>query len=133
MSEEKLYTVEEANAMLPWVVEQLGIAAEAADRLTEARSDVVELEGLSRSNGHGDIDSRLSDARSDEGSALNALRGILGEFEERQIPVRDVDSGLIDFPGERDGRKVWLCWRMGELEVGYWHETSTGFIGRRPL
>ena len=119
--------------MLPWVVEQLGNAAKSADRLTEARSDVAELEGLSRSNGHGDIDSRLSDVRADASSALDTLRGILEGFEERQIPVRDVDSGLIDFPGERDGRKVWLCWRMGEPEVGYWHEINTGFIDRRPL
>ncbi len=133
MPEEKLYTVEDANAMLPWVVERLGIAAESADRLNEARSDQAELEGLSRSNGHGDIDSRLSDVRSDASSALDVLRGILEEFEERGIPVRDVDSGLIDFPGEHDGRKVWLCWRMGEPEVGYWHETDTGFTGRQPL
>ncbi len=133
MSEDKLYTVEEANAMLPWVVERLGDAAEAADRLSEARSDQAELEGLSRSNGHGDIDSRLSEVRSDASAALDALRGILEEFEERHIPVRDVDSGLIDFPGERDGRKVWLCWRMGEPEVGYWHETDTGYINRQPL
>ncbi|MCH7739975.1 MAG: DUF2203 domain-containing protein [Chloroflexi bacterium] len=133
MSEEKLYTVEEANDMLPWVVEQLGIAAEAADRLSEARSDQAELEGLSRSNGHGDIDSRLSDVRADALRALDALRSVLDEFEARGIPVRDVDSGLIDFPGERDGKKVWLCWRMGEPEVGFWHETNTGFTGRQPL
>ena len=133
MSEEKLYTVEEANDMLPWVVEQLGIAAEAADRLSEARSDQAELEGLSRSNGHGDIDSRLSDVRADARRALDALRSVLDEFEARGIPVRDVDSGLIDFPGERDGKKVWLCWRMGEPEVGYWHEANTGFASRQPL
>ena len=133
MSEEKLYTVEEANVMLPWVVEQLGIAAEAADRLSEARSDQAELEGLSRSNGHGDIDSRLSDVRADARRALDALRSVLDEFEARGIPVRDVDSGLIDLPGERDGKKVWLCWRMGEPEVGYWHEANTGFIDRQPL
>ena len=133
MSEEKLYTVEEANDMLPWVAEQLGIAAEAADRLSEARSDQAELEGLSRSNGHGDIDSRLSDVRADASRAHDAVRSILDEFDERGIPVRDINSGLIDFPGERDGRKVWLCWRMGEPEVGYWHEINTGFIDRRPL
>ncbi len=131
--EEKLYTVEAANAMLPWVIEQLGSAAEAADRLFEARSDQAELEGISRSNGHGDIDSRLSNVRADASSALDALRGVLEKFEERGIPVRDVNSGLIDFPGERDGRKVWLCWRMGEPEVGYWHEVNTGFTDRQPL
>ncbi len=119
--------------MLPWVVGQLENASEAAERLTETRIDLAELEGLSRSNGHGDIDSRLSDARADESSALDTLSGILDEFEERGIPVRDLESGLIDFPGERDGRKVWLCWRIGEPEVSYWHETDTGFNGRQPL
>lgn len=132
-SEDRLYTVEEANAMLPWVVERLGIATEAGDRLTAARTDQAELEGLSRSNGHGDIDSRLSNVRTEGDSALEVLQGILEEFGKRQIPVRDVDSGLIDFPGERDGRKVWLCWRMGEPEVGYWHELNTGYANRQPL
>ncbi len=83
MSEEKLYTIEAANAMLPWVIEQLGSAAEAADRLFEARSDQAELEGISRSNGHGDIDSRLSDVRADASSALDALRGVLEKFSIR--------------------------------------------------
>lgn len=119
--------------MLPWVVERLGIAAEAGDRLAAARTDQAELEGLSRANGHGDIDSRLSNVRTEGDSALGVLQGILEEFEKRRIPVRDVDSGLIDFPGERAGIRVWLCWRMGEPEVGYWHETNTGFIDRQPL
>ena len=113
MSEEKLYTVEEANDMLPWVVEQLGIAAEAADRLSEARSDQAELESLSRSNGHGDIDSRLSDVRADARRALDALRSVLDEFEARGIPVPDCDSGLTDFPAGPDGPKGWPCWGLG--------------------
>ena len=101
--------------------------------LSAARAAVAELEGLSRSNGHGDIDSRLADVREQERSALDDLRGKLDAFDELDIQVRNIETGLIDFPGERDGRKVWLCWITGEPEVAYWHEITTGFTGRQPL
>lgn len=42
-------------------------------------------------------------------------------------------DGLCDFPSQRDGREVYLCWRLGEPEVHYWHELHTGFAGRQPL
>ena len=115
------------------MIEQLAGAAEAVHALSAARAVVGELEGLSRSNGHGDIDSRLADARKQEQSALDDLRAILDAFDELDIQVRNLETGLIDFPGERDGRKVWLCWITGEKEVAYWHEISTGFVGRQPL
>ena len=47
--------------------------------------------------------------------------------------LRDIEQGLIDFPGTRDGKEVFLCWRMGEDAVNYWHDPDTGFAGRRPL
>ena len=133
MPDEKTYTVDEANALLPVVIEQLKGAVEALQALSAARAEVAELEGLSRSNGHGDIDSRLSDVREQEQSALDDLRAILDAFEELDIQVGNIETGLIDFPGQRDGRKVWLCWITGEAEVAYWHEITTGFAGRQPL
>ncbi len=133
MPDERTYTVDEANALLPVVIEQLAGAVEAVQALSAARAVVAELEGLSRSNGHGDIDSRLADVREQERSALDDLRGKLDAFDELDIQVRNIETGLIDFPGERDGRKVWLCWITGEAEVAYWHEITTGFAGRQPL
>ncbi len=49
------------------------------------------------------------------------------------ITLRDIETGLIDFPALVDGRQVWLCWRLGEDDVEWWHELDTGFAGRRPL
>lgn len=49
------------------------------------------------------------------------------------ITLRDIESGLIDFPALVDGRQVWLCWRLGEDDVAWWHELDSGFAGRRPL
>jgi len=54
-------------------------------------------------------------------------------FLDRNIVVRDVDQGLIDFPGRRDGREIYLCWRLGEESVDFWHDKETGFPGRQPL
>ena len=52
---------------------------------------------------------------------------------ERGILIRDPETGLIDFPAERDGRRVFLCWRLGEDRVGWYHDEETGFSGRQPL
>ena len=49
---------------------------------------------------------------------------------EARVPL---DTGLVDFPGEIDGRPVYLCWRLGEPAVQYWHELDAGFPGRQPL
>src|ERR671925_311800 len=47
--------------------------------------------------------------------------------------VKDVDAGLVDFPAVREGREVFLCWRLGEPRVAHWHGTEEGFAGRKPL
>jgi hypothetical protein len=47
--------------------------------------------------------------------------------------VKDLDEGLVDFPAQRDGEEVLLCWRLGEEEIGFWHGLDEGFSGRRPL
>jgi hypothetical protein len=54
-------------------------------------------------------------------------------LEELDVLVRDVDRGIVDFPTLMDGREVYLCWHVGEPEIGHWHELESGFAGRRPL
>jgi hypothetical protein len=61
------------------------------------------------------------------------LRAEVERISGLGIILRDVESGLVDFPAERDGNEVYLCWRLGEDHVGYWHPPETGFAGRRPL
>jgi hypothetical protein len=65
--------------------------------------------------------------------AQRELREEIVWLSERGIALRDPESGLLDFPGEREGEEVWLCWRLGEDRVGWWHPLDTGFIGRKPL
>jgi len=61
------------------------------------------------------------------------IDGFLRELRELGVEFKGFDLGLVDFPGEMDGRQVCLCWKLDEAEVMYWHETSGGFAGRQPL
>jgi len=47
--------------------------------------------------------------------------------------LKDMEMGLIDFPAIRDGREVYLCWKLGEEQIGYWHDVEAGYAGRQPL
>ena len=68
------------------------------------------------------------------------MRGLVDQMQadvawlvERAIELRDIPSGLIDFPAQVGGQAAWLCWRLGEDRVGWWHRTDEGFDGRRPI
>jgi hypothetical protein len=117
------YSLEEATALLPRVAELLATMRDARDRLgdTEARAALAEA-----SNGGGQPGRVVS------GGFLE-LRESMLEFREREIVLRDLDRGLVDFPSLRDGREIYLCWEEGEPEIGFWHEPEAGFAGRRPL
>jgi hypothetical protein len=62
-----------------------------------------------------------------------ALKAELEYLARRGILLRDPETGLVDFPAEHEGRRVFLCWRLGEERVAWYHDEETGFSGRRPL
>jgi hypothetical protein len=121
--EPRYFTAAEANALLPSVgplVEQLRSAQERMDERHDEVMDSVPT------NGGGVVHREFLDASTEATKALAAL-------EELGIVVRDPSSGLIDFPSIRDGVEVFLCWRLGEEAVEWWHPPETGFAGRQPL
>lgn len=65
--------------------------------------------------------------------AAAAIRRGVEELADAGIVLRDAETGLVDFPSEREGRLVYLCWRLGEEHVAHWHEEDAGLGGRRPL
>jgi hypothetical protein len=83
------------------------------------------------------VDSAVDDDMRAVERAISAgrerLRDIVLEMTQRGVELRDLSFGLVDFPGERDGRSVWLCWKTDEPEVGHWHELGSGFASRQPL
>lgn len=133
MTDERTYTVEEANTLLPWLRERLGECAVASSELEERQQAVREAQRRARSNGHRDAGRDISSAELQAVEQMRRIRRVVDAVNEKDIQIRDVSSGLIDFPGARDGHRVWLCWRMDEPEVGFWHELDTGFGSRQPL
>lgn len=65
--------------------------------------------------------------------ALAEIQSLLAEFYRRDIQIKDLDRGLIDFPSIRDGREVFLCWEQAEEDVRFWHDLDAGYAGREPL
>jgi hypothetical protein len=128
---ERIYfTVEEARQLVPALRPLL---IEMRDDKAKLHAEMTELSKLTpamRANGHAPA------ARGHEVEILRlagALRDKLTQVNDMGIEIKDVDSGLVDFPSLREGREVYLCWRVDEETVSYWHEIETGFIGRRPL
>jgi hypothetical protein len=114
------WTVERANAALPWVGDTL-IRIRAL--VAEARREREETAGLLEGNGHPAAPRGTDELR----ATVEALTG-------EGIVLRDLDTGLVDFPARlADGRQYLLCWVLGEPAVEWWHWPDTGFAGRRPL
>jgi len=123
MTTDRVFTVQDANAELPELRERL-------PRLREARL------GLIASS------ERITDAVASDGGGVagsdwfrhqETLKTEVEYLSDRGILLRDPDTGLIDFPAERDGEQVFLCWRLGEGDVEYYHGVRSGFGGRKPL
>jgi hypothetical protein len=119
------FTLEEANAQIPWVVDKLAALRDARARLTDQQARQALSEG-SPTNGGGQPGKVV-------GEAFVELQNGIAAFDHRGIVLRDLDSGLIDFPSIRGDDEIYLCWIDGEAEIGFWHELDAGYAGRRPL
>jgi hypothetical protein len=119
----KVYTVDEANALLPFLAPTL---VELREKFEAAATIRSQMAGAAAGNG-------WSTARDEWAITLARVSELFDRINEWTLELRDISTGLIDFPGEMAGEQVWLCWRLGEVEVGYWHPTDEGFGGRRPL
>jgi hypothetical protein len=131
----RLFTLDEANALLPRVRELLGDIQSRAERVAELQGRLDAFREQKRAGEHAVAgEARLVQQALGEATRLGlelrtALEALLGLGCE----LKDVRSGLVDFPSLREARIVYLCWRLGEDEIRYWHELDAGFAGRHPL
>ena len=125
MKHERHYTLEQANAALPWVAERIERLREAQALLTEKEARDA-LSDAAPGNGGGEPGQVVSEG-------FLALRSGLAELEAMEIVLRDLERGLVDFPALREGREIYLCWVEGEDEIEFWHELEAGYAGRQPL
>jgi len=120
---ERLFTVAEANQLIPALRELL-------ERLRAARAALTDQSQRATRRAASNGSALAATAGSSAEDAFNAL---LGEIEALGVTVRDAESGLVDFAATREGEPIYLCWRPDEAEVSFWHPRDTGFAGRQPL
>lgn len=123
------YTVEEANALIPQVravILQLAVEQRRLDDVHGAMHRRLEGNGNPASAHEAD---RMEAERA---QIADGMRTLIGVLEQLDIQLRDVEMGLVDFPAERDGQAVWLCWRLADPEVAFWHGTDEGYASRKP-
>jgi hypothetical protein len=124
----KLFTVQEANALLPSVRVLLAKIQRAHRKLSHYRDDARKAAEAAEQGGGGIVDGvRYAEI-------LHDLTSQMAELEGLGVQLKDFERGLVDFPSLREGRVVLLCWQMGEGdELEWWHDVDAGFAGRTPL
>src|SRR5208282_2691679 len=71
--------------------------------------------------------------KSENEKAAEHLVDVVNRIQDTGVLVKDLDAGLVDFPSLVDGEEIYLCWKLGEDQIAFWHGTSEGFAGRKPL
>ena len=126
----RFYAIEDANARLldlrP-LLEQL-----KADRDAVAKAQ-AELVRFSQTDGDPRHAAGLQEREEKIRALVRRMRDAVLQIDGWDVTLRDIETGLVDFPALANGRPIWLCWRLGEGDVGWWHEQNVGFEGRRPL
>lgn len=123
----RLFTVEEANELLPAIVPRLEKIRKLYESLSALRGS-AELAASASERGGGMA------GGSGYVKTLYEIGKLTTDLSETGVELKDHDRGLIDFPSLREGRIVYLCWQLGEKEeIRYWHELEAGFMGRQLL
>ena len=125
----QLYTVERANRTLPLVRR----IVEDIVREHERWQDAIARLDLLMATSTETVDLRVVALEKEVQTIARDIDAFQGELEALDIQLKDRRIGLVDFPTELDGRRVLLCWRLGEPAVQYWHDEDAGFAGRQPL
>jgi hypothetical protein len=128
-----IFTPEEANAALDELRPLVEAMVAAKRALDEAQEERDELGQRISGNGGGIPPAELAAAGEAVETAASELAAAIGRVQAEGVLVKDLDSGLVDFPAKRDGEDVLLCWRLDEDEVAFWHGLDDGFAGRQPL
>ena len=127
------FSLEEARQLLPWLRSTLQKMDPLRQELSRLEAEMKALLNKSRGNGGSSGEEALRQRRKRGEELTEMLNSLMESITAKGIVLRDMERGLIDFPSMREGREICLCWLLEEPDVGYWHETDTGFASRKRL
>ena len=122
----RVFTLHEARGLLPTLRNLLARVSKERDSLVDMRPEIDCAREKAVQNGGTPLGPAYL-------KHMLAFTSAVQKIQSLGVHVKDFKTGLVDFPYERDGRIVFLCWRPDEDEIGWWHEIESGFAGRRPL
>jgi hypothetical protein len=129
----KLFTVEQANAVLPLVRAIVVDLVRLSNEVIERRQRVSALLGGRDRNARDVYGEELTQIEEELEHDAERLKEYVDELRDLGVEPKSGPDGLVDFPATMDGRPVYLCWKLGEPEVLHWHDLDAGFMGRQPL
>jgi hypothetical protein len=121
----KHYTLEEARALLPSIRKWLEELDDFQERLKTLDKRVGQLLSAGDDAGGPSVNQLVR--------ALSDCKAVLQNFRIRQIQIKDLNRGLIDFPSWREGKEIFLCWEKDEDDIEFWHDLESGYAGRERL
>ena len=127
----RYFAIDEANELLPDVEPVLEQLRDDRDQVADIQS---ELQRERENNGSAEHAEQLAKREQQLREFVRRMQIAVAQIDAWGITLRDIGSGLIDFPALANGRPIWLCWRLGEdRRIDWWHEANTGFDSRQPL
>jgi hypothetical protein len=126
MPSKKLFTLDEANALVPRLLDLVPKIQKLSVSLNNDFPDIKNARDKAKWNGG-------SDQGVDYLNVVLKYNDLIRKIENMGCEVKGIREGLIDFPSLREGREVYLCWRMPEKEILFWHDFNAGFSGRKPI
>jgi hypothetical protein len=132
-SSRKVFTVQQANAALPLVRAIVTDLVHLSREVNERRQRLAVLFSGRRRDRSDPYREELSQIEEELDKDTQRLREFVEELKHLGVEPKSATEGLVDFPSVVEGRRVYLCWKLGEPEVLYWHDLDAGFQGRQPL
>lgn len=126
------FTREEAETLLPQISVILRSIQQERKAMREQEEKLGALKGRARSNGH-DLNEQITTSQAELARHIQELQALAAKLDSLGGVLKDPDTGLIDFLSLRNGHPIYLCWRLGEERINYWHEIDNGFAGRQLL
>jgi hypothetical protein len=126
----RLFSLDEARAMLAPIRAAVRALQEDKRVLEQLGAELGAIAPAQRANGWA---ARAEELNREIQQRMASVQGGIAGLADQGVLVQDIDEGILDFPSERDGEIVYLCWQVNEPTISYWHRVEDGFAGRRPV